>query len=121
MNEDCLKDAFGVMERVTSGGILDDCFHRLIGSARTVDDVWAEVEKKIDEQWASVLGDEDRAPADLRTEILKVQLPIDAEILELLGVLQSFPFLIKPKALSRGFKCKYFSKEGESPPFNVVF
>ena len=75
------------MKRMASGGILDHWLHRLVASACTVDDFWAQVKQKIDEQRPGVLGDEDGSPADLRTEIFEVKLSIDSEVLELLAIL----------------------------------
>lgn len=89
------------MERMASSGVFDDRFHRLVGSTRAVDDFGAQVKQKIDKERPGVLGDEDGAPADLWTEIFEVKLPIDAEILELLIVLQRLSFRFETKTLPK--------------------
>ena len=101
MNENSFQNALRVMERMASRGVFDDRFHRLVGSTRAVDDFWAQVKQKIDKERPGVLGDEDGAPADLWTEIFEVKLPIDAEILELLIVLQRLSFRFETKTLPK--------------------
>jgi hypothetical protein len=101
MNEDSFQNAFRVMERMASSGVFDDRFHRLVGSTRAVDDFWAQVKQKINKERPGVLGDEHGAPADLWTEIFKVELPINAQILELLIVLQRLSFRFETKALPK--------------------